>query len=145
MIAHFLYSDGQDPKTLTEQVLSIYPILSGHQASGGNINSPKTTESQAAESKAAPTPAPTSAAPATSTRDDLIDFGNNDAPAEPSQPHRPAAVVNPAVESTGEISGLLKATGKPADGPLLNFTQDLKTSIPEIRQSEVESGEDLKK
>lgn len=123
-------------------MLSIYPILSGQKADGDNIIPSRSVESQPVESNTAPAPA----APATTTRDDLIDFGNDDAPAEPPQPERPAAVANPAVESTGEISGLLKSTGKPAaDGPLLDFTHDLKKDVPEISQSEVGSGGDLKR
>lgn len=141
-VAHYFHSDGKDPKTLTEQVLSIHPILSGQKTSSGNTIPSKPAESHPAESKAAPA----RAAPATTTRDDLIDCGTtHDGPAETSQATRPAATVNPTVESTGEISGLLKATGKPANGPLLDFSQDMKKDIPEIREPGVESGEDLKK
>lgn len=118
-----VHSDGRDPQLLTKQVLSIYPILSGQKASDSNGIPTRPAEDHPADSEAAPTPAPTPApATATLTRDDLVDFSADNASVEPPQPQRPAAVVNSAVESTGEISGLLKATGKPADGPLLNLT-----------------------
>lgn len=40
------------------------------------------------------------------------------------------------MESSGEISGLLKATGKPSEGPLLDFHEDLKKEIPVVRRSD---------
>lgn len=123
---HQLYSEGPDPKQLTEQVLSIYPILQGQKANGGSTITSRPAEGQPAESNAAPTPVPV-----TSTRDDLIDLGSDGAAVESTQPQRPAVVANPAVESTGEISGLLNSTGKPAaDGPLLDFAHDLKQHEP---------------
>lgn len=133
-------STGQDPQQLTEQVLSIYPILEGQKANSGDNSVPSTAvENQSTEIKAAPAPGP-----ATSTRDNLIDFGGDGTAAEAPQPERPAPVANPAVESTGEISGLLKATGKPAEGPLLDFTHDMKKTVPETEASDTtKPSEDL--
>lgn len=126
-------SDGSDPKQLTEQVLAIYPILAGQKQNSSIQIPPRPAESKAA-------PAPESVKP---TNDDLIDFGQDDAPVKPPQPQRPTASLQSNVESTGEISGLLKSTGKPAaDGPLLDFHHDLQKTIPEVRRSDTTGSTD---
>lgn len=85
-------------------------------------------------------PAPTSAK---SSHDDLIDFGQDNHPAQSSQPERPVASPHSNVESTGEISGLLKATGKPAEnGPLLDFHHDVQQNLPDIRRSDTTGSTD---
>ncbi|KAJ4419884.1 Oxysterol-binding protein OBPa [Gnomoniopsis sp. IMI 355080] len=118
--------DGHDPKQLTEQVLAIYPILAGQKSSSIDI------PSRQAETKSAAAPDP-----AKSAHDDLIDFGQDNTPAQPPQPQRPVAPLHSHVESTGEISGLLQSTGKPAaDGPLLDFHHDLQKTVPDIRRSD---------
>lgn len=128
-----LPSDGSDSKQLTEQVLAIYPILAGQKQDSSNQIPPRPAESKSA-------PAPDAAK---STHDDLIDFGQDDAPVQPPQPQRPTASLQSNVESTGEISGLLKSTGKPAaDGPLLDFHHDLQKTIPEIRRSDTTGSTD---
>lgn len=125
------HSDGRSPEQLTEQVLSIYPILNGQVASGENNVPSRPAEDRHVESKPATVPAAT-----IPTQNDLIDFGA-DGSTEAPQPQRPAAVSNPAVESTGEISGLLKSTGKPAGaGPLLDFTNDMKETVPVITRGD---------
>lgn len=49
--------------------------------------------------------------------DSLIDFGNDEA-------------STPATKKPNEIEILLAATGKPAEGPLIDFTQDLRKDLP---------------
>lgn len=49
--------------------------------------------------------------------DSLIDFGDEETPA-------------PAAKSPDEIERMLAATGKPADGPLIDFAQDMKKDLP---------------
>lgn len=120
-------SDPYDAKKQTEQILAIYPIVSGQKATSANSILPRQSESAGG---AAPVPKE-------SLQNDLIDFGQNDAPSEPP---RPAA---PEIESTGEISGLLKSTGKVTEGPLIDFHNDLKKSVPVIRRSETTSSNDV--
>lgn len=50
---------------------------------------------------------------------DLIDFGQNEATAHQAPAKTP-----------DEIEKMLKSTGKPADGPLMHFEQDMKRSLP---------------
>lgn len=47
------------------------------------------------------------------------------------------------MESTGEISGLLKATGKPYEGPLIDFHHDLKRNIPDVHRSDTAGSNDV--
>lgn len=126
-VANFLISDISDPKRQTEQILAIYPILSGQKTTGVHpIPSRPTTSSTA--------PA---AAPAESHHNDLIDFGETDAPSQLEKP------VAPHVESTGEISGLLKSTGKPSEGPLIDFHNDLKNHVPSIARTDTTHSNDI--
>lgn len=120
-------SDPSDVKKQTEQILAIYPILSGQKATAANPIPPRQTESAEA---AAP-------APKESLQNDLIDFGQSDAPSEPPKP------VAPELESTGEISSLLKSTGKSTEGPLIDFHHDLKKSVPAMSRSDTTSSNDV--
>lgn len=52
---------------------------------------------------------------------DLIDFSQDDGSANAQRPPMPSSGGDPKVESTGEISEMLKATGKPSEGPLIDF------------------------
>ena len=113
--------DGDTPEALTQQVLAIYPILPG-QASRRDSSIQQIPPHKAAATTSAPASAPAPAA----TRingGDLIDFGDDDsAPAAPA-PSR-------------EITSLLNATGQPAPGgPLMDFTKDLDTSLPAVKES----------
>lgn len=47
------------------------------------------------------------------------------------------------MESTGEISGLLKATGKPYEGPLIDFHHDLKKNVPNVHRSDTTGSNDV--
>lgn len=49
--------------------------------------------------------------------DSLIDFGNGEA-------------STPATKKPDEIETLLAATGKPAEGPLIDFAQDMRKDLP---------------
>lgn len=115
-----------DPKKSTEQILAIYPIISGQKASSANAIPPRSTENKAV--------------PPQSNHDDPIDFGQDDSPAEPQ---RPPVRGDPKVESTGEISELLNSTGKPSEGPLIDFHHDLKKNIPSIQRSDTTGSNDV--
>lgn len=83
------------PEEQTKQVLSIFPIL------------PEKTAGQAPYTNNA-APPPSAAQPAASG-DDLIDIGSNDVPAPP--PVKPA----------DDVEAMLKETGKPAEGSLIDL------------------------
>jgi hypothetical protein len=55
--------------------------------------------------------------------DDLIDFGQSEEPAPQPQPQPP--------KQPNDIETLLTTTGKPAEGPLIDFAQDMKKGLPE--------------
>lgn len=57
---------------------------------------------------------------------DLIDVGGDEAPAQtPAQ-----TTQTPAVKTPTEIETMLNSTGKPAEGPLLDFADDMKKDLP---------------
>ncbi|KPM44690.1 Oxysterol-binding protein-like protein OBPalpha [Neonectria ditissima] len=59
-------------------------------------------------------------------QENLIDFDDRPAP----QPAQPAQHETPKpTPSEAEIHNMLKSTGKPADGPLIDFHTDLKTEL----------------
>lgn len=74
--------------------------------------------------------------------DDLIDFGPDDGSTNAQRPPMPPSGGDPKVESTGEISTLLKATGKPSEGPLIDFHDDLKNNIPSIKTEDTSASKD---
>lgn len=126
------YSDTCDPKKATEQILAIYPIVDGPKDSGSNVIPPRSeveSEPKATETK-----------PAELQHDDLLDFSQDETAVE--SPRSPPG-YDPRVESTGEISGLLKATGKPYDGPLIDFHHDLKKTIPSVQRSDTAESNDI--
>ncbi|RSL65435.1 hypothetical protein CEP54_004248 [Fusarium duplospermum] len=68
--------------------------------------------------------------------DNLIDFDDTPAPAPaPTAAPVPAkpALAEPVTKQS-EIQTLLTSTGKPADGPLIDFTNDLKKELPSTTQ-----------
>ena len=70
--------------------------------------------------------AETHPAPANPPQDDLIDFGEGDAPTPtPAKADKPESTPTP-----DEIEKMLTSTGKPAEGPLIDFTQELKKDLP---------------
>ncbi|KFA61448.1 hypothetical protein S40285_03404 [Stachybotrys chlorohalonatus IBT 40285] len=112
------------PEAQTQQVLAIYPIIPGQKPNPDNAIPPSRKSSKitatAPEKAAAPPPASAPApAPQAGAQDDLIDFGQNDAPAPEPSPKKP-----------DEIETLLSSTGKQAQGPLMDFTQDVKNNLP---------------
>ncbi|OIW34546.1 hypothetical protein CONLIGDRAFT_9937 [Coniochaeta ligniaria NRRL 30616] len=126
--------DGPTPEKQTEQILAIYPILKAEQHPiEQHPAEQRPTEQRPTEQR--PTEQRPAEPPAAGAGDDLIDFGQNDAqPPAPKQPElkpeeRPAIDANH--KSTAEIQALLSQTGSPAPGgPLIDFHQDLKTTLP---------------
>jgi len=147
------YSDGPTPDKQIEQVLAIYPIVTGQKRSTTNViptrsstSGPSSharpavqppTEQHAAEQYPAeqhpiesrPVEQHTIEQPAPSRGDDLVDFGQNDAPPSAQQQPERKPEQRPALDahhgSTAEIQSMLSQTGISAPGgPLLNFRQD---------------------
>jgi hypothetical protein len=142
MLLTGLESDGPTPEKQTEQILAIYPILKGQKSSTVNAIPPRGSVSGPSSHHIA-TEKPPQDQPVAEKRDDLIDFGQNDSsPPAPSQretqpeitpdakpENRPA--IDPSHKSTAEIQSMLSETGSRAPGgPLIDFHQDMKTSLP---------------
>lgn len=70
--------------------------------------------------KADDEPAANDARPNDKPEESLIDFGGDDTP--PAQ----TPVKKPDI-----IEDLLSSTGKPAEGPLIDFTQEMKKDLPQ--------------
>lgn len=117
--------------------MDIYPVIDGQKlgepmstkkAEDPNETQPPATEpaaEPAAQPAATPTPPPPASAPPQSV-DNLIDFSGDAAPAQPPQPPQPP--VQP--KQPDEIETMLQQTGKPADGALLDFTEDMRKDLP---------------
>lgn len=111
MLLTFYSDSSASPEKQTEQILAIYPIVPGQPIARrpsipAQPSSPKSVRKSTNQVVEKP-----------KEEDSLIDFGNDEAPA-------------PATKKPDEIETLLAATGKPADGPLIDFAQDLKRDLP---------------
>lgn len=122
------HSDPFDPNKSTEQILAIYPILPGQKPKVAHAIPPR----QSTHEAAAPQP----------KQDDLIDFGQDDGPADTQRPPMPPSGGDPTVESSGEISEMLKATGKPSEGPLIDLHDDLKNSLTTMKKEDTSGSTD---
>ncbi|OLN88591.1 Oxysterol-binding protein-like protein OBPalpha [Colletotrichum chlorophyti] len=132
--------DGATPAQQAEQILAIYPILPGQKAFAK-----KTISSSRPDVTEGPGSQPQSGG------NDLIDLGDspNDTPGAPApvaQP-APAPAVQPpssapltlqeARSDSKDIEGMLSKTGtKAGDGPLIDFTTDLKKSVPQLKRAD---------
>lgn len=122
-------SDAPTPEKQAEQIMAIYPVVTGQKPNGTNVIPPRgpTTGSNA------------QSAPVDEQGDDLIDFGQDDDPAPPApKPAESSAPgsepkIDPHHRSTAEIQTMLSATGSPtsAGEPLIDFHQDLKKDLPQ--------------
>jgi hypothetical protein len=146
--------DGSTPEKQTEQILAIYPILKGQKPNTRNvipprssISGPSSHPSQAEEhpieqdglqqhgTEQHPSEPRSAEPPAAGVEEDLIDFGQNETQPPASKQPESKPEERPAIDvhhkSTAEIQSLLSQTGSPAPGgPLIDFHQDLKTSLP---------------
>ena len=117
--------------------MAIYPIVKGQKATQRNAIPPRGTSFSGPSAQHAPE---------TQESGDLIDFGGDDKPADlpaPMQPTTSGQKQDPKVESSGEISGLLRQTGTPApNGPLIDFHEDLQKNIPSVKRSDTEESHD---
>lgn len=106
-------SDGHTPAKQAEQILAIYPILQG-QSTHHPVIPPQHTRHNTAEN------------PGKDNGGDLIDFGQNEEPS-PAKPEPPTKIEK---HPSSEITNLLESTGQKANGPLIDFTGDLKKDLP---------------
>ncbi|KAI0199093.1 Oxysterol-binding protein [Astrocystis sublimbata] len=123
--------DGDTPAKQAEQMMAIFPILKG-QTANERVTPPQNAIPNVAQ-KLAPATASSTQTPAanptapTNNGADLIDFGQKDDPTPAPAP----APVEPKRIST-DIQNLLESTGqKASNGPLLDFTKDLKNGLPD--------------
>lgn len=148
------HRDGATPEKQTEQILAIYPILKGQRPNTKNIIPPRgsisgpgshSPQAESHRTEQHPTeqrePAQhtfehrAAQPPATGGGDDLIDFGQNESQSPAPKQPEPKPEQRPAIDanhkSTVEVQSLLSQTGSPAPGgPLIDFHQDLKTTLP---------------
>ncbi|VUC28370.1 unnamed protein product [Clonostachys rosea] len=129
------------PEKQAEQIKAIYPIVDG-QKSVFEDSKPD------AIVPAKPIAATTNDAPSEPSQEDLVDFGQNEVPATKpadipaTKPTDISAAkladtpVEPPQRTPDEIEKLLSKTGKPAEGPLIDFTQDLKKDLPSTHQDQ---------
>lgn len=92
------------PEEQTKQLLSIYPVVDG-QKLNSDLTIPPRKEANGEPEKANNAEA-----------GDLIDIGGGDAPAASKEP--------------SVIENMLNSTGKPADGPLIDFADTMKKDLP---------------
>ncbi|KAI1499193.1 Oxysterol-binding protein [Biscogniauxia marginata] len=105
-------SDGSTPEKQEQQIMAIYPIVKGQKMSEWDIVPPS---SSAGNPRTAGKPA------SNDNEGDLIDFGqiNEPVPASPSNG-----------DHSNNVSKMLESTGRKLDGPLIDFTGDLKKDLP---------------
>lgn len=139
------YSDGPTPEKQCEQILAIYPILKGQKPVSRHSIPPRGSVSGHSSRQ------PPAEQPAADQGGDLIDFGQNDPhPPASNQPEvKPESKPDPNLDakpgseqenrpvldayhkSTADIQSMLSHTGSPAPGgPLIDFHQDIKTTLP---------------
>ncbi|KAH7368979.1 oxysterol-binding protein [Plectosphaerella cucumerina] len=139
--------DATSPEKQEEQIKAIYPVIPGQKPSAKNQIPPHN-----------PTPLAT---PATEPKEaELINFGasnntngvSSEAAPAPTPAPATAAAPTPAAASAAspemersdskDIQGMLSRTGTQApDGPLMDFTGDLKKAVPELKRQDT-SGDD---
>jgi hypothetical protein len=102
--------------------MAIYPIIKGQKSNQQNVIPPHSPSAKSAQAAVAQ---PVQ----NNIEDNLINFDDTPAPVKTEQP---APVQETPKES--EIQGMLNSTGKPANGPLLGFTNDMKKDLPPTTQ-----------
>lgn len=129
--------------------MAIYPVIDGQKLDQRNVIPPHhaktavhhqpTRTDQPKEPKEPQQP------------NDLIDFGQDEVSetkpsAQPAVAPAPIPTAAPApapapakpsnsTKAPSEIESLLSSTGKPAEGPLIDFTNDLKKDLPRQTQN----------
>lgn len=87
--------------------MAIYPILDGQTLSNSGTTQPPVSSKELPDTK-----------PSEQAEDNLIDFGGDAAEITTADPVPPQA--------NNEIEKMLQATGKPAEGSLIDFIEEAK-------------------
>ncbi|KAI1376285.1 hypothetical protein F4677DRAFT_445543 [Hypoxylon crocopeplum] len=118
--------DGATPEKQAEQIMAIYPIIPGQKPGDWNIPPPNAASGHPH----------TAAKPAVEDNGaDLIDFGQNETPAPAPAP------IRPSKRDSKDISGMLRSTGRDAEGPLIDFTGDMKKDLPPAQLKKSDTAE----
>ncbi|KFG81856.1 putative oxysterol binding protein (Osh7) [Metarhizium anisopliae] len=104
-IIHTPVDPTASPEEQTKQFLSIYPVVDGQNLDGDFAIPPRKEANGQAEKNG--------------VAGDLIDIGGDDPPTQP--------ITN---NKSTEIENLLNSTGKPAEGALIDFADDMKKDLP---------------
>ncbi|KAK3336414.1 Oxysterol-binding protein [Cercophora scortea] len=130
--------DGATPEKQAAQIMAIYPIVKGQRYKPvnwipprGSISGPSTHAAQPSTGHGSAEAGKDSGLPKVQERSSSS--LNEDPPA-----------IDPAHKSTAEIQALLSATGaRPTNGPLIDFHQDMKKSLPHsVKRSDTEDSND---
>lgn len=138
--------DGSTPEKITEQVMNIYPIIPGQKVSERNFIPPRMSSSSARDVLTAGKPAATAASNDNGGGADLIDFGQDDDVPEPAAV--PATTTGTTTTGSQDISDMLQATGTDAigaEGPLIDFTSDMKQDLPKPKAQGQNPPPDMKR
>lgn len=174
--ANALRSDADTPQKQAQQITAIFPVLPGQLSKhdipprhvshehptttgkppsgnhGGDLVDFEQNPGVVAPRAERPTTmsqvhSPTTGkSPSENKGGDLVDFGQNDDAVAP-QAERPTTMEK---QPSSDIPNLLEATGRKVDGPLLDFTADLKRDLPsqkaagpaQIKRSDTEESND---
>ncbi|KAK3394446.1 hypothetical protein B0H63DRAFT_460927 [Podospora didyma] len=130
--------DGATPEKQAEQIMAIYPIIAGQKWDRKIVIPPRGSMSRPGSSRQTVAPS------AASGSADLIDFGGpSESSTSLSSEDKPP--LDSSHKSTAEIQTLLSATGSTANqGPLIDFHQDLKQTLPAggVKRTDTEESED---
>jgi len=120
-------SDGDTPEKQIQQILAVTPILRG-QKSNESFSIPPPRQNQ----QQAPPPSQT-----TRGESDLIDFGQNDAPAAPPRPTQDTH----GGQSKSNVEQMLESTstGQATQAPLLDFQDDMKKDLPTLLRKDTDT------
>jgi hypothetical protein len=115
--------------------MAIYPVIPGQKPNQRHVIPPHSPTSEANKQLgniADETEVRENRQPAQPAQDNLIDFSEPPAQQPISPPAAPVPAPVHVLEPSPnhEISNLLNSTGKPAEGPLIDFTEDLKKDLP---------------
>ncbi|KAL7628754.1 Oxysterol-binding protein OBPa [Parahypoxylon ruwenzoriense] len=111
--------DGATPRKHAEQIMTIYPIIPGQTTNDFNMIPPNSSSGNSH------TPGKPSS---DDNAGDLIDFSQNDTPAIGTEP-----LAERGSKNSTDVLNMLKSTGHSPEGPLIDFTVDLKKNLPQAK------------
>jgi hypothetical protein len=129
-----IFSDGNTPEKQTEQILAVTPILKGQKSNDKHVI-PMFQPQQQSQRQQQPKEAPA----------DLIDFGQNESSEKakemkPEMPQQPSDLQAAQTQNGGQrqkdieqmLSSTSTAHGVQGQGPLLDFHEDMHSSLPDV-------------